>query len=186
MPKGDVWYELPGGPAALRWLGKCLLHPGAGLEAAVHSLHSRAFLWEGGSCAGMGKPVEFQWHSTSPHRGLFPPPLPHCVPLALPWHFALEDLCTGHAPSEKYPQAADRHDHIHVGSGTGRTRGLRPGWAPASWLSGLTWLLSHLILRLLYLPPGRARRIHGSIKVQWSPYVLTLCIHPYTGSLQPH
>ena len=28
MPKGDVWYELPSGPAAQRWLGKCPCCPG--------------------------------------------------------------------------------------------------------------------------------------------------------------
>lgn len=51
MPKGDVWYELPGGPAMA---GKMppppcasrafpILGPTGG---SVHSSHSTAFLWE--------------------------------------------------------------------------------------------------------------------------------------------
>lgn len=88
MPKGDVWYEFPGGPTGLRWLGKCphrpilILGPRTGGSSTF--LTFQGFSPGGGilppgkaSCGKIGKAAVCQLKSTrsplgplslSPHR----------------------------------------------------------------------------------------------------------------------
>ena len=183
MPKGVVWYELPGGPAALRSsLGKSPHGPELprGFCPGAPAGGSRTFLtFQGFSLGGgllptgqdslrrLGSLFCFRQNSTISPGGLC---TPNCVALTLVWPLGVRESVylprglVGNAHGELASRTtAPGAPGFRWAQALGGQGGLGASWLPVCPLSGMVWLLPCAVLRLLHLPPGfpaQRRRNH--------------------------